>query len=257
MSDKEKQQYQGIPPEWAGQMPPPGYLSSPGNYGFPPFNPMMPPGYMHHLMGPGMAQYHAQMHEMAKQHAQAMQQQAAQYQAMMAGQQGINPQSGPPPEMNPNAGPQAGYQANPFAGDPMMEQAQAMLEGALGEEDAGMFKELLGTLGMNDKEFWKGALVGAAAALILSNENVRKGLMGLVSGTGDMLKCGGESVKETAKSTASAVKDNVTAGSEIFRDTYQAGKEGFKDSVDRHKAPPTADEGAEGADPEADIGANI
>ncbi|WP_244204672.1 YtxH domain-containing protein [Vibrio rhodolitus] len=118
--------------------------------------------------------------------------------------------------------------------DALFEQAQAMLEGAMGEE-AGMFKEILGSLGMNDKEFWKGAMVGAAAALLLSNENVRGKLMGLVSGAGDALKTGGCAVKETAANTAHSVKENVSTGGEIFRDTYAAGKQGFQDSVERHK----------------------
>ncbi|MEH0698560.1 YtxH domain-containing protein [Vibrio owensii] len=130
--------------------------------------------------------------------------------------------------------------------DPLFEQAQAMLEGALGEE-AGMFKEILGTFGMNDKEFWKGAMVGAAAALLLSNENVRGKLMGLVSGAGDMLKSGGSSVKEGAVNTASAVKENVSTGSEIFKDTYAAGKQGFQESVERHKEEPAIKEVAEKA----------
>ncbi len=89
--------------------------------------------------------------------------------------------------------------------DPLFEQAQSMIEGALGE-DAGMFNEILGTFGMSDKEFWKGAVVGAAAALLLSNENVRGKLMGLVSGAGDMLKTGGSTVKDAAVSTASRLK---------------------------------------------------
>ncbi|WP_160175119.1 YtxH domain-containing protein, partial [Photobacterium sanctipauli] len=138
---------------------------------------------------------------------------------------GVHPGMAPPPQPTPQPEPES---------DPMFEQAQAMLEGALGEE-AGMFKEILGTIGMNDKEFWKGAMVGAAAALVLSNENVRKGLMGALSGAGNMLKSGGETVKDTATQTASTVQQNVTAGSEIFRDTYAAGKEGFKESVERHQ----------------------
>ncbi|KLV02141.1 hypothetical protein ABT58_05035 [Photobacterium aphoticum] len=126
------------------------------------------------------------------------------------------------------------------ASDAMFEQAQAMLEGVLGE-DAGMFKQILGSMGMNDKEFWKGAMVGAAAALILSNENVRKGIMGLVTNAGSMMKSGGETVKDTAVQTASSVKQSVTTGSEIFRDTVGAGKEGFKESVQRHRTQPEVD----------------
>ncbi|ODA36303.1 hypothetical protein A8L45_00220 [Veronia pacifica] len=117
--------------------------------------------------------------------------------------------------------------------DAMMEQAQAMLEGVLGEE-VSMYKELLGSFGMNDKEFWKGAMVGAAAALLLSNENVRGKLVGLVAGAGDKLKSGGCAVKDTAAQTASSVRENITTGSEIFRDTYAASKQGFQESVERH-----------------------
>lgn len=131
----------------------------------------------------------------------------------------------------------------------LFEQAQAMLDGALGE-DASTFKEILGSFGMNDKEFWKGAMVGAAAALILGNENVRGKLMGLVSGAGDMLKTGGSAVKDTASNTASAVKTNVSTSSEIFKDTYAAGKQGFQQSVEKHKAEPIVKEADSMPEPE-------
>ena len=95
--------------------------------------------------------------------------------------------------------------------------------------------------------FAMGVAAGAAAALLLSNENVRGKLMGLVSGAGDMLKSGGSSVKEGAVNTASAVKENVSTGSEIFKDTYAAGKQGFQESVERHKEEPAIKEVAEKA----------
>lgn len=142
-------------------------------------------------------------------------------------------QQPPMPQQPPQQTPPESQQGN----DALFEQAQAMLDGALGEE-AGMFKEILGTFGMNDKEFWKGAMIGAAAALLLSNENVRGKLMGLVSGAGDVLKSGGENVKETAMNTASSVKENMNTGSEIFRDTVSAGKQGFQESVEKHKVEP-------------------
>ncbi|MGF1765341.1 YtxH domain-containing protein [Aliivibrio kagoshimensis] len=137
------------------------------------------------------------------------------------------------PQQHPHTQPPPPPQ-NEESNDALFEHAQSMLEGALGEE-AGMFKEILGTFGMNDKEFWKGAMVGAAAALLLSNENVRGKLMGMVSGAGDMLKTGGSSVKETATHTASTVRENVATGSEIFKDTVAAGKQGYQDSLDKHK----------------------
>ncbi|CAM3624444.1 hypothetical protein VA7868_02482 [Vibrio aerogenes CECT 7868] len=145
----------------------------------------------------------------------------------------------------------------PFGDDLMMQQGQAMLENALGEEDAGLFKELLGSLGMNDKEFWKGALIGAAAALVLGNENVRKGIAGLVTGTGEKLKTGSTAVKDGAVNTASSVRQNVAAGGEIFRDTYQAGKAGFKDSVERQKEARQTQPEESAAEPESEAGSNI
>ncbi|CAG8999475.1 MAG: hypothetical protein CENE_01449 [Candidatus Celerinatantimonas neptuna] len=233
MSDKDKQSYPDMSSFFNGQVP---------LYGFSPYGPIMYPGHMPHITGTDNPSYHDYMHAMAMQHAQMLQQ-AAQYQAMMAEKSGMNSSNSPLSKQTMAGGPQNSGQAHengdPFSDSPMMQQVQAMLEGAMGEEEAGIFKQFLGSFGMNDKEFWKGALVGAAAALVLSNEGVRKGLMGLLSGTGDMIKSGGASVKKTATSTASTVKDNVAAGSEIFRDTYQAGKEGFKESVARRKTSPT------------------
>ncbi|WP_245688430.1 hypothetical protein [Vibrio sonorensis] len=105
---------------------------------------------------------------------------------------------------------------------------------------------------MSDKEFWKGAVVGAAAAMLLSNENVRSKLMGMVSGAGDMLKTGTGSVKDAAVNTASNVKENVATGSEIFKDTVSAGKQGFQESVEKHRAEPVVKPLAENdAEPES------
>ena len=158
----------------------------------------------------------------------------------------MHPAYYPHPHMPPQSPPEASADEN----DPFMEQAQAMLEQALGE-DAGMFKDILGSLGMNDKEFWKGAMIGAAAALLLSNDKVRGKMMDVVSGAGDMLKSGGGKVKETASQTASNVKENVSNSSEIFKDTYSAGKEGFQASVERHYQAP-AEEKAEYEQPVED-----
>ena len=224
----------GEPPEWAQQVPPPGY------YGYPPH--MMHPYYHGH---PGMMHPHAypygnvhpgHMHPGQMHPGMVPPLQAGHVHPGYMNPGQMHPGMAPPPHagyMHPGMVPPQTEQQASEENDPMFEQAQAMLEGALGEE-AGMFKQILGTMGMNDKEFWKGAMVGAAAALILSNENVRKGLMGMVSNAGDMLKSGGASVKDTATQTASSVKENVSTGGEIFRDTYEAGKEGFRESVERH-----------------------
>lgn len=198
-----------------------GYAS----YGMPPPPPwpyhphMMPPGFYHH---PGMPPH----------------------MAMPPGMHPHWPHYPPAPEMQGAEPPQPEISPEQKAQhEQLMNQAQQMLEGALGEE-VGIFKELLGAFGMNDKEFWKGAMVGAAAALILSNDKVRGSLMGMLAGAGDMLKSGGESVKESATQTASNVKEKVNTGSEIFRDTVAAGKEGYKASVERHSQPQADDDAA-------------
>lgn len=113
-------------------------------------------------------------------------------------------------------------------------QAQGMVEGMMGEQ-AGLFKNIISTIGVDDKEFWKGAMIGAAAALILGNESVRNTLLQTFANAGDLLKAGGSKVKDAAESGASSVKETVAASSTIFRDTVQAGKEGFQESVGRHR----------------------
>ena len=113
-------------------------------------------------------------------------------------------------------------------------QAQGMVEGMMGEQ-AGLFKNIISTIGVDDKEFWKGAMIGAAAALILGNESVRNTLLQTFANAGDLLKAGGSKVKDAAETGASSVKETVTTTSAIFRDTVQAGKEGFQESVGRHR----------------------
>ncbi|WP_260260474.1 YtxH domain-containing protein [Vibrio intestinalis] len=233
MSDKHQQgdtanpyAQMGEAPQGADQQVPPHG----GFYGYPPH--MMPPP---HFADPRFAQ--AQMEQaQVPPHMAHMPPPMWHHPMWMHHPAYCHPSMMPPPywHQHPHMHPPTQAQPEEEQPDPLFEQAQAMLDGALGEE-AGMFKELLGSLGMNDKEFWKGAMVGAAAALLLSNENVRGKLMGLVSGAGDMLKTGGGAVKDTATNTAHSVKENVATGGEIFRDTYSAGKQGFQESVERHQ----------------------
>jgi len=119
--------------------------------------------------------------------------------------------------------------------DALYQQAQGVVEGLMGEQ-SGAFKEMLGKMGIDDKEFWKGAMIGAAAALILGNENVRNNLLQMFSGATDMFKTGGEKVKDSAYKATESVKQSVTTGNEIFKDTINAGKEGYQASVERHKS---------------------
>ncbi|WBA84852.1 hypothetical protein [Endozoicomonas sp. GU-1] len=111
----------------------------------------------------------------------------------------------PPPPYWPGYQPDMPAQNAHQPAHPLAEQAQAMVENALGE-DAGMFKELLGTLGINDREFWKGAMIGAAAALLLGNENVRGKLLEMLASAGSMLK-GAEA--EASKSAANNNSEEV------------------------------------------------
>ncbi|KAA8998095.1 hypothetical protein FJU30_16895 [Affinibrenneria salicis] len=156
----------------------------------------------------------------------------------------------PPPPAWPG---QASHHHHSHAPSPadagLYQQAQGMVEELMGEQ-SGIFKHLLSTLGVDDKEFWKGAMMGAAAALILSNENVRSTLLQLVANAGDLLKTGGGKVKDSVTQTASSVKDNLATGGTIFRDTVQAGKEGFRDSVARHKTDAAPLDDSEATEPE-------
>ena len=82
--------------------------------------------------------------------------------------------------------------------NPMTDQAQAILDKTLGE-DAGAFKDLLGMLGVNDREFWKGAMVGAAAALLIGNEDLRGKLMEMLAGASALVKTQVQSTPESGE----------------------------------------------------------
>ncbi|MGL4859101.1 MAG: hypothetical protein ACRC5A_05060 [Enterobacteriaceae bacterium] len=114
--------------------------------------------------------------------------------------------------------------------------AQEMVENMMGEQ-AGLLKKIVGGIGMDDKEFWKGAMIGAAATLLLTNDSVRQLLLQTLSGTGEFLKTGGEKVRDEVKSGVDSVKQSAVTGGTIFRDTIRAGKEGFHESVKRHGKP--------------------
>jgi hypothetical protein len=56
-------------------------------------------------------------------------------------------------------------------------------------------------LNLDDKELWKGALIGAAAVLLLTNESVQNALFKTGVRARDAVKSGVEKVKESAAST--------------------------------------------------------
>ncbi|RLM20089.1 hypothetical protein BIY29_15785 [Brenneria alni] len=152
------------------------------------------------------------------------------------------------PQMMPGFPPPMGYPMPPQATTPPQPshhhpaqpafdwngQAQSMVENMMGEQ-AGILKNIIGTIGMDDKEFWKGAMIGAAVTLLLTNEGVRNMLLQTVASTSDLLKTGGTKVKDGVKSGAETLKETATTSSTIFRDTLKAGKEGFNESVERHR----------------------
>lgn len=150
------------------------------------------------------------------------------------------PPAGYPMPPQPGAAPQQPYH-HPHhhaaaQGPDWSHHAQNMVEGMMGEQ-AGLLKNIISSVGMDDKEFWKGAMIGAAVTLLLTNESVRGTLMQTLAGAGDMLKTGGIKVKDSVKNGTSAVKESASAGATIFRDTVKAGKDGFQESVERHRHP--------------------
>ena len=56
---------------------------------------------------------------------------------------------------------------------------------------------------LDDSEFWKGALVGAAAVILLTNESVQKTLFKTGAKAKDAVKSGVEKVKEKAREATS------------------------------------------------------
>jgi len=135
----------------------------------------------------------------------------------------------------------------PAPGFDWSQHAQGMVEEMMGEQ-AGMLKNIVSMIGIDDKEFWKGAMIGAAATLLLTNDSVRGMLMQTLSGTGEMLKTGGSKVKEAVMSGAGSIRETAATGGTIFRDTVSAGKEGFQESVARNRKaaePECGDDGDE------------
>ncbi len=105
-----------------------------------------------------------------------------------------------PPPMQPHAHPQMFGQMPPqMPGlDPSATQSSNTgaaggngFAAALGDiadsSGLGMFKNLFN---LDDSDFWKGALVGAAAMLLISNEGLRDSLIGGVAKTAEAMKSG-------------------------------------------------------------------
>ena len=116
----------------------------------------------------------------------------------------------PPEQMPPGYAPHAGYYAHPGQGwyapppgyapppqpqmppgapgsDPAMAGFSAAMGDMAEKSGLGMFKDLLN---FDDGEFWKGALVGAALVMLLTNEELRNSLIGGAAKTAEAFKAG-------------------------------------------------------------------
>ena len=155
------------------------------------------------------------------------------------------PQGAVPPQFAQPHHPHHQHHHAAAPGGDWSQYAQHVVDGAMGDQ-AGLLKNIISTVGMDDKEFWKGAMVGAAVTLLLTNDSVRGMLMQTLAGAGDMLKAGSSKVKDGVKNGSEAIKETATSSAAIFRDTMKAGKDGFQESVERHRQPtamPFDDEG--------------
>jgi hypothetical protein len=73
---------------------------------------------------------------------------------------------------------------------------------------------LKGFLNFNDGEFWKGALVGAAIVLLMTNEDLRGALLGGAARTADAMKAGLAGFGDDAAAAASAEATDQAADEE-------------------------------------------
>lgn len=103
--------------------------------------------------------------------------------------------AGYPPGYPPGYGPQYGMGPDPAA---------AGFSAAMNEfADQSGLGALKGFLNFNDGEFWKGALVGAAIVLLMTNEDLRGALLGGAARTASAMKAGlGGFGEETAEGAA-------------------------------------------------------
>ena len=139
---------------------------------------------------------------------------APQYQYFGAPQHPPHPSTGyyaPPPGVHPQYEPAPGYHGMPHPG-PGMRQGQDGQAGMsqLVEEisNGGNGLSSLGKmLNLDDSEFWKGALIGAAAVLLLTNESVQSMLFKTGAKAKEAMQDGVEKVKETASEIAEKTQE--------------------------------------------------
>jgi hypothetical protein len=106
--------------------------------------------------------------------------------------------------MHPGMGSGLGQGAAARAGGPQgTGMAQVFEEIANGGNGLSSIGKLLN---FEDSEFWKGALVGAAAVLLLTNDSVQDMLFKTGVKAKDAVKSGADKIKETAGEAAAKAK---------------------------------------------------
>ncbi len=109
----------------------------------------------------------------------------------------VAPPPPPPPYYYP---PHYGYPPQPMPGQgygmegahpESVKGASSGISQALGDiVDSSGLGALKGWLDLEDGEFWKGAIVGAAAVLLITNDSLRDSLLGGASKTAEAMKAG-------------------------------------------------------------------
>jgi len=69
----------------------------------------------------------------------------------------------------------------------------------------GMFKDFFS---LGDGEFWKGAVVGAAVVMLLTNENLREALLGSATKAAEAVKSGMDNLAGSDNETSAADGDD-------------------------------------------------
>jgi hypothetical protein len=95
--------------------------------------------------------------------------------------------------------------------DPAMAGMQAAMNEFADQSGLGALK---GFLNFNDGEFWKGALVGAAIVMLMTNEDLRGALLGGAARTANAMKSGLGGTGEGATAEAGAQETDPAAEKE-------------------------------------------
>lgn len=122
-------------------------------------------------------------------------------QPMPMGGYAAAPMAGMPMPGAPGAGAQAGAGQGPGPQAGMQQLFEELAEGGNG------LNSLTRMLSLDDTEFWKGALVGAAAVLLLTNDQVQDALFKSGAKAKSAVKSGADQLKGRA-STASGNEDD-------------------------------------------------